>query len=45
VRRFLSGLTKEATAPAVEIERAKDRKAAFAANPMAHTYHGEINDA
>ncbi len=39
------GLTKEATVPAVEIERAKGRKAAFDANPIAHTYEGEINDA
>lgn len=39
------GLTKEANVPAGEIERARNCKAAFAANPTAHTYNGEINDA
>jgi phage-related protein len=39
------GLTKEATVPAAEIDRAQRRKATFAANPEAHTYQGEINDA
>lgn len=39
------GLTKEAAVPAVAINHAIARKAAFTANPSAHTFQGEINDA
>jgi hypothetical protein len=39
------GLTKEAAVPAADIKRAISRKAAFAANPTAHTFKGEIHDA
>jgi phage-related protein len=39
------GLTKESEVPAIEIKRAIVRKAAFTANPAAHTFRGEINDA
>jgi phage-related protein len=38
------GLTKEAAVPAIDINRAILRKAAFAANPTAHTYAGELTD-
>jgi putative component of toxin-antitoxin plasmid stabilization module len=40
-----SGLTKEDKVPATEINRAVARKAAFKANPSAHIFTGEINDA
>ena len=39
------GLTKEAAVPAASINQAIVRKAAFTANPSAHTFKGEINDA
>ena len=39
------GLTKEAAVPAAAINHAIARKAAFTANPSAHTFKGEINDA
>ena len=39
------GLTKEAVVPAASINQAVARKAAFTANPSAHTFKGEINDA
>ena len=39
------GLTKEAVVPAASINQAIARKAAFTANPSAHTFKGEINDA
>ncbi len=39
------GLTKESAVPASDIKRAITRKAAFAANPAAHTFKGEIHDA
>lgn len=39
------GLTKEAAVPAAAINQAIARKAAFTANPSAHTFKGEINDA
>lgn len=39
------GLTKEAAVPATEIHQAIKRKAAFAANPTAHTFTGNIQDA
>ena len=38
------GLTKEDVVPAADIKRAIIRKAAFAANPTAHTFKGEIYD-
>ena len=38
------GLTKEAAVPAADIKQAITRKAAFVANPAAHTFKGEIND-
>jgi hypothetical protein len=38
------GLTKEAAVPATDIKQAITRKAAFIANPAAHTFKGEIND-
>jgi phage-related protein len=38
------GLTKEANVPAPDINRAIARKAAFTANPAAHTFRGEIDD-
>jgi phage-related protein len=38
-------LTKEAAVPAADIKRAIARKAAFTANPTAHTFRGEIDDA
>ena len=38
------GLTKEAAVPATDIKQAITRKAAFSANPVAHTFIGEIND-
>ncbi len=39
------GLTKESTVPATDIKQAVARKAAFTANPTAHTFRGEITDA
>ncbi len=39
------GLTKEDIVPASAIKKAIARKAAFTANPAAHTYTGEIEDA
>lgn len=39
------GLTKEFAVPATDIKQAIIRKAAFTANPAAHTFKGEINDA
>src|SRR5580658_5986741 len=39
------GLTKEAGVPASDINRAVARKSAFTANPIAHTFRGEIADA
>jgi hypothetical protein len=38
------GLTKEAAVPVTNINHAIARKAAFTANPAAHTFKGEIND-
>jgi len=38
------GLTKEAAVPATDIKQAITRKVAFTANPVAHTFKGEIND-
>jgi hypothetical protein len=38
-------LTKEDAIPAVDINRAIARKAAFTANPFVHTFTGEIKDA
>jgi len=38
------GLTKEAAVPATDIKQAIIRKAAYSANPVAHTFIGEIND-
>jgi len=39
------GLTKEAAVPATDINRAISAKAEFAANPAAHTFRGETDDA
>lgn len=39
------GLTKESAVPASDLKQAIARKAAFNANPAAHTYKGETNDA
>ena len=39
------GITKEAAVPAASINQAIARKAAFTANPSAHTFKGETNDA
>jgi putative component of toxin-antitoxin plasmid stabilization module len=39
------GLTKEADVPATDINRAITRKTAFTANPTAHTFRGDIDDA
>ena len=39
------GLTKESAVPAIDIKQAITRKAAFTANPAAHTFKGETNDA
>lgn len=39
------GLTKEAAVPPADLKRAIVRKAAFTANPTAHTFRGEIHDA
>jgi phage-related protein len=39
------GLTKESAVPATDIKHAITRKAAFTANPTAHTFRGEITDA
>jgi hypothetical protein len=38
-------LTKEDAVPAADINRAIARKAAFAANPLVHTFKGETADA
>jgi phage-related protein len=38
-------ITKEEEIPAVEINRALERKRAFASNPTAHTFIGDIEDA
>ncbi len=37
------GLTKEDVVPSTDINRAIARKAAYAANPTAHTFKGEID--
>jgi putative component of toxin-antitoxin plasmid stabilization module len=37
------GLTKEDVDPATDINRAISRKSAYAANPTAHTFKGEID--
>jgi len=37
------GLTKEAAVPAADIQRALNRKIAFTANPILHTYHGDLD--
>ena len=39
------GLTKKAAVPAADIQHALQRKAAFTANPSAHTFTGELPDA
>jgi putative component of toxin-antitoxin plasmid stabilization module len=39
------GLTKEDTVPATDIHRAITRKSAYAINPAAHTFKGEIDHA
>lgn len=39
------GLTKEAAVPATDIKQAIAYKTAFTANPAAHTFTGEIDDA
>lgn len=39
------GITKEDEVPAVEINRALERKRVFVANPDAHTYAGDIDNA
>jgi len=39
------GLAKESAVPAIDIKQAITRKAAFTANPAAHTFKGETNDA
>lgn len=39
------GLTKESAVPATDIKQAITRKAAFTANPAAHTFKGEFHDA
>ena len=39
------GLTKEDLVPPTEINRAIVRKSAYAANPIAHTFKGEIEHA
>ena len=39
------GLTKEDSVPATDINRAIACKAAFTANPILHTFKGEIDDA
>ena len=39
------GLTKEASVPATDINRAISAKAEFTANPAAHTFRGETDDA
>jgi len=38
-------ITKEDEIPTVEIDRALERKMAFAANPSAHTFIGDLDDA
>jgi hypothetical protein len=37
-------LTKEDAVPAVEINRAIARKAAFTSNPILHSFDGELDD-
>ncbi|MBX7123017.1 MAG: type II toxin-antitoxin system RelE/ParE family toxin [Opitutaceae bacterium] len=39
------GLTKESSIPASDLQQAILRKVAFTANPTAHTFSGEIEDA
>jgi len=39
------GLTKEATVPIADINRAIARKEAFISNPSLHTFRGELYDA
>ncbi|HRP06800.1 MAG TPA: type II toxin-antitoxin system RelE/ParE family toxin [Opitutaceae bacterium] len=39
------GLTKESSIPVTDLQKAIVRKVAFAANPTAHTFNGEIEDA
>lgn len=39
------GLTKESSIPAGDLQQAIVRKIAFTANPAAHTFSGEIEDA
>jgi len=39
------GRTKEAAVPVTDIKRAIARKSAFTANPLIHTFRGEIDDA
>jgi phage-related protein len=39
------GLTKEAAVPPADIKRAIARRAAFTADPIIHTFRGEIDDA
>jgi putative component of toxin-antitoxin plasmid stabilization module len=39
------GLTKEAAVPAVDINRAIALKSVYTANPIAHTFRGEIANA
>lgn len=39
------GLTKESSIPASNLQQAIVRKVAFTANPAAHTFSGEIEDA
>jgi phage-related protein len=39
------GLSKEGAVPATDIKRAIARKSAFTANPIVHTFKGEIYDA
>ena len=39
------GLTKEDVVPATDIKKAVARKAAFTADPIAHTYTAEIENA
>ena len=39
------GLTKESAVPTSDLKQAISRKAAFTANPAAHTFKGEANNA
>lgn len=39
------GLTKESSIHVTDLQKAIARKVAFAANPTAHTFNGEIEDA